>query len=97
MLGFIIIIVVGVVSAGFSTREWGTGWGMTCGVAGALLAWVVLGLLLRKKLSSRQQKVQEIMMAAQAKANRQLEMFQRRPPSSEKVKGIRLAAEVSSA
>lgn len=84
MLGFIIIIVSGVVAAGFSTRAWGTGWGMTCGVAAALLMWIVLGLLLRRRIAAQQQKVQDIMMAAQNKANRQIEMFQRRPPSSEK-------------
>lgn len=84
MLGFFIIIVCGVVAAAFSTREWGTGWGMTCGVLGVLLAWAVLGMLLRRRIAARQQRVQEIMQAAQIKANRQIEMFQRRPPSSEK-------------
>ena len=84
MLGFIIVVAAGLVSAVFSTRAWGTGWGMTCGLAGALLAWVVLGLLLRRRIAAHQQKVQEIMMAAQNKANRQIELFQRRPPSSEK-------------
>lgn len=84
MLGFIIIIAAGLTSAVFSTRAWGTGWGMTCGFVGALLAWLVLGLLLRRRIAAQQQKIQDIMMAAQNKANRQIEMFQRRPPSSEK-------------
>ncbi len=84
MLGFIIVLVAGVVSGAFATREFGNVWGMLCGVAGALIVWAVLGLLLRKRIAGQQQKIQEIMQSAQHKVNRQMEMFQRRPPSSEK-------------
>jgi predicted PurR-regulated permease PerM len=84
MLGFIIVIVAGVVSGAFATREFGNVWGMICGIAGALLIWAVLGLILRKRIAGQQQKIQEIMQTAQNKVNRQMEMFQRRPPSSEK-------------
>ncbi len=84
MLGFIIVLVAGVVSGAFATREFGNVWGMLCGIAGALIAWAVLGLILRKRIAGQQQKIQDIMQTAQHKVNRQMEMFQRRPPSSEK-------------
>ena len=84
MLGFMIVLVAGVVSGAFATREFGNVWGMLCGIVGALIVWAVLGLLLRKRIAGQQQKIQDIMQNAQNKVNRQMEMFQRRPPSSEK-------------
>ena len=60
MLGFIIVIVAGVVSGAFATREFGNVWGMICGIAGALLIWAVLGLILRKRIAGQQQKIQEM-------------------------------------
>ena len=82
MLGFIIVTVIGVVAGYFADEAWGRGWGITCGIAAMLLAWAVLGVLLRKIMMSRQMLIQSIMQDAQNKVNRQLEMFNRRPPSS---------------
>lgn len=85
MLGFLIVIIAGVVSAGVATKGLqSAGWGIFFGVLGALVSWLVLGVILRRKIAAQQQKVQDIMQAAQVKINRQMEMFQRRPPSSEK-------------
>lgn len=85
MLGFLIVIISGVAAAVFATKGLhSSGWGIFFGVLGALVAWAVLGLVLRRKIAAQQQKVQDIMQMAQIKINRQMEMFQRRPPSSEK-------------
>lgn len=82
MLGFIIVFLVGIVSGYFSAQAWGTGWGITCGIAAFLLAYMILSLILRKFVMDRQIAIQNIMQDAQNKVNRQLEMFNRRPPSS---------------
>ncbi|MBR2344832.1 MAG: hypothetical protein IKA71_03495 [Lentisphaeria bacterium] len=84
MLGFIIVMVSAVATGAFATREWGHVWGMFCGIGGGVIAWAVLGFILRKSIAGQQNKIQNIMQTAQNKANRQMEMFQRRPPSSEK-------------
>ena len=65
-----------------SLREWGIGWGITCCVLAFLIGWLILGLILRKLVMNRQEIIQKIMMDAQEKVNRQLVIFERRPPSS---------------
>jgi len=82
MLGLIILLVIGSVSGYFSTKAWGTGWGITCAIAAFLLAYLILSLILRSLVMRRQMVIQNIMQDAQNKVNRQLEMFNRRPPSS---------------
>ena len=82
MLGFIILFVVGTVSGYFSTKAWGIGWGITCGIGAFLIAYVIMSLILRVFVMRRQGIIQDIMQGAQEKVNRQLEMFNRRPPSS---------------
>lgn len=84
MLGLLIVFFCGAIVSAWSYNEWGTAWGIICGAVAMILTWAVLGLLLRRRMSAQQQKIQDIMQAAQIKINRQLEMFQRRPPSSEK-------------
>ena len=85
MLGFLVVFVAAMAAAFAGTKGFhSSGWGVFCGIAGAILAWVILGLILRRRINAQQQKVQDIMQAAQIKINRQMEMFQRRPPSSEK-------------
>ena len=82
MLGFILVIAAGCVAGYFADDEWGRAWGITCGVLVMLISWAVLGLILRKIMSAKQMFIQNIMQDAQNKVNRQLEMFNRRPPSS---------------
>ena len=84
MLGTLIVFVITVLSSVGAFRMWGTGWAITCGIISCLVSWVVLGLLLRRAVMARQGKIQMIMQDAQNKVNRQIEMFQRRPPSSMK-------------
>ena len=82
MLGLIIVIAVGCVSGYYSKEAWGTGWGITCGLAAFLVAYLLLSLILRYFVMKRQMVIQNIMQDAQNKVNRQLELFNRRPPSS---------------
>ena len=82
MLGFIIVAAIGTVTGYFSTKAWGWGWGITCGIAGFAIAYIILSLILRRFVMARQMVIQNIMQDAQNKVNRQLELFNRRPPSS---------------
>ncbi|MBE6389905.1 MAG: hypothetical protein E7043_07025 [Lentisphaerae bacterium] len=82
MLGTLIVAVVAFAVGYFSYEAWGMGWGITCAVVALVVSWAVLGLLLRLFVNKRQMIIQNIMQVAQNKVNRQLEMFNRRPPSS---------------
>ncbi len=82
MLGALIAAVFVAVVGFFSITAWGIGWGISCCLLAFLVGWLVLGLILRKLVLDRQDGVQKIMMETQAKVNRQLELFNRRPPSS---------------
>lgn len=82
MLGFLIVAAASAGVGYYSFRCWGLGWGITCGVVALIVFWSVLGLILRRLVNRRQLVIQEIMGDAQNKVNRQLEMFNRRPPSS---------------
>ena len=87
MLGAVLIVLLGFFTAVGTTQLWGDVWGIICGVVAVLLGWVVLGLLLRRAIMAKQMKIQQIIEAGQIKANRQIEMFSRRPQSS--MNGIR--------
>lgn len=82
MLGFIIVIAIGTGTGYLSSKAWGLGWGITCGVIGFAVAYLLLSLVLRRFVMARQMVIQNIMQDAQNKVNRQLELFNRRPPSS---------------
>ena len=62
-------------------REWGLWWGIGCGVLGFLIAQLVTGLILRSAIKRRQDRIQQILAEAQQKINKQINMFQFRPPS----------------
>ncbi|MBO5668177.1 MAG: hypothetical protein J6S43_03535 [Lentisphaeria bacterium] len=82
MLGTLVVVIIASVAGYFSYEAWGMGWGITCAVFALIVAWAILGLLLRLLINKRQMMIQNIMQIAQNKVNRQLEMFNRRPPSS---------------
>ncbi|MBO7330024.1 MAG: hypothetical protein J6W00_14780 [Lentisphaeria bacterium] len=82
MLGLIIVFAVGCVSGYFSNEAWGLAWGITCGAVAFLISYLVLSLILRFFVMKRQMIIQNIMQDAQNKVNRQLVLFDRRPPSS---------------
>ena len=62
-------------------EKWGIGWVICCGLAGFCIAQLTIGLILRGAVKRRQDKIQAIMLAAQQKINKQLNLFQLRPPS----------------
>ena len=81
MLTLIIALLVGG-SCGYGAgHAWGVGWGIGCGVLGFLAAQLVTGLVLRGAIKRRQDRIQQILAEAQQKINKQINMFQYRPPS----------------
>ena len=88
MLGIsLILILCGAVACGAFFLGWGVVWSIVCGVLTAVIGWIILGLSLRRAIMGKQMKTQQIVEAGQVKANRQIEMFSRRPQSS--MNGIR--------
>ena len=82
MLTLIIAVLVGCALGYWAHMEsWGWAWVAACGVCGILLTQVAAGLLLRGAVKRRQDRIQAIMMEAQARINRQINLFQNRPPS----------------
>lgn len=79
MISFFIALAAGAAVGYLSFIRWDLAWGITCGVITAAAVLPLLGLLLRKKISARQQEIQTIMQNAQNKVNRQIALFQRRP------------------
>ena len=82
MLGTLIMCVIAGITGYFSHRAWGLGWAITSTIFAVIIAWALFSLILRRLIMGRQMKIQEIMADGQNKVNRQLEMFNRRPPSS---------------
>ena len=65
-------------------EKWGPAWQICCALAGFFLAQLAVGLLMRGAVRRRQDKIQSIMQSAQQKINKQLNLFQLRPPSGMK-------------
>ena len=84
MLTLIIALLVGGACGYFANAEWNWGWGIGCGVLGFLIAQMVIGLILRAAIKRRQDRIQGILQEAQQKINKQLNLFQIRPPSGMK-------------
>ena len=66
------------------TQDHGTVWGVISGAVVFLLVQLIVGLLLRRLINREQQAVQNILLRAQNDINRQLTIFQRRSPGSER-------------
>ena len=84
MLTFLIALACGAAGGYGAVREWGWGWGVGCGVLGFLLAQLAIGLFLRGAIKRRQDRIQGILQEAQQKINKQINLFQLRPPSGMK-------------
>ena len=84
MLTLLIALSCGVACGYGAGREWGWGWGIGCGVLGFLLTQLAIGLFLRNAIKSRQDRIQTILQDAQQKLNKQINLFQIRPPSGMK-------------
>lgn len=85
MLTLLIALSAGGASGYWAYREdWGVGWIIFCGLVGFFLAQLAVGLMLRGAIRRRQDKIQTIMQEAQQKINKQINLFQLRPPSGMK-------------
>lgn len=84
MLTLIIALLVGCACGYGASIEWKWGWGIACGVMGFLITQIVIGLILRRAIKTRQDNIQMILQEAQQKVNKQLNLFQIRPPSGMK-------------
>lgn len=79
----VLISLAAAVAVGyFSANEWGYMWGVICGFIAMMITQLIVGLILRGKIMAGQQRIQEIMQQAQAKIERQMNLYQIRPPAS---------------
>ena len=81
MLTLLIALAIGGTCGYFARAEWGWVWGVICGVLGFMAAQLTAGLLLRGAVKRRQERIQTIMQTAQQRINKQLNLYQIRPPS----------------
>lgn len=84
MLSFIISAIAGIGMGYVVMGDHGSVWGVISGAVIFLIIQLVTGLILRRFVGREQQNVQNILMQAQNDINRQLTIFQRRSPGSER-------------
>ncbi|MHB9138059.1 MAG: hypothetical protein ACYC4Q_01505 [Victivallaceae bacterium] len=84
MLALIISAIIGILIGWGSYCEWGWGWAIACGMTMTLISQLLIGLLIRRKVSKVNEKIQGVMVEAQTKINRMVQGFQRRPLGSPK-------------
>lgn len=84
MLTFIISIISGYLIGHVVFMDHGAGWGITSGIIVLLIVQLITGLILRRFVNAEQNKIQAILMDAQNKVNRQITLFQRKSPGSER-------------
>lgn len=84
MLSFLISGIAAFGIGYMVTQDHGTVWGVISGAVVFLLVQLIVGLLLRRLINREQQAVQNILLRAQNDINRQLTIFQRRSPGSER-------------
>lgn len=82
MLSLILSIIAGAAVAVVLRDKTTTGWVIFYGIASFFIMQLIIGLIIRKLMNVRQNAVQQIMTGAQEKINRQMMIYQRRPPSS---------------
>lgn len=82
MYTLLISLIAGGAIGYLSYGRWDLGWGIACGIVGFMLTQLVIGLLLRRRIMAKQQRIQTVMSEAQNRINRQINLFQLRPPAS---------------
>ena len=65
-------------------EKWGAAWEICCALAGFFITQLAVGLIMRGAVKRRQDRIQALMQEAQRKINKQLNLFQLRPPSGMK-------------
>ncbi|MBR7103886.1 MAG: hypothetical protein IKC65_03000 [Lentisphaeria bacterium] len=84
MLSFIISAIAGCGIGFIVAKDQNELWGTVSGVIVFLIVQLITGLILRKFINKEQEAVQGILMQAQNDINRQITLFQRRSPGSER-------------
>ena len=84
MFGFLIAIAIGVVvGLGLSFGGvFGIGWSITCGVLAFIVAQVVIGRIIQKRVKEAMDSVQNILMEGQKRLQTKMARWQMRPPGS---------------
>lgn len=84
MLSFLISAVGGFAIGAVVYRDHGTVWGLITAMIIFMVIQLITGLLIRRFVNREQMVIQNILMQAQNDINRQLTIFQRRSPGSER-------------
>ena len=83
MFTILTALIIGLLSGWFFTRDLNSvPWGVFCGVAAALVSQMLIALFIRIRTNKIQKAIEALMQEAQAKANRMMVQFERRPPGS---------------
>ena len=83
MLTLFISFAIGVLCTWAVGKDHGTSAGVFSGLGAMLVFQIIAGLTLRKLVNKKQMAVQEILMDAQNRIQKQINLFQKRPPSSQ--------------
>lgn len=86
MFGFLVALAVACAAAAamVKTHACSNGWAVFYSVALLLVVQLVIGLVIRRLMKNKQDEIQNVMLKAQEKINRQITIFQRRQMSSMK-------------
>ena len=78
MLTILIALAAGIAAGFFSFQAWGIVWGIICGLAILIIVQLLIGITVRKKIGTLQNKMQQDLALGQAKIERKLTMMQQR-------------------
>ncbi|MCQ2378687.1 MAG: hypothetical protein MJ016_05690 [Victivallaceae bacterium] len=82
MFGFIIALVSALAGYAAMAHAHVGAWSVFYAAALFFIVQLLIGLTIRSRMKKKQNDIQSVMAAAQEKINRQMMLFQRRPPSS---------------
>ena len=83
MLTLFIILLLGSVSGWFVAADHDTVAGVITGIFTALVFQIIAGLIMRYLVNKKQMEIQNILIDAQNRIQKQINLFQHRPPSSQ--------------
>ncbi len=79
MLSLLIALIFGTATAAAVSRLLGWSWGILCGCIALMLAQLLTGLIIRRRLKHITTDIQKIMEAAQTKISRKVQKLQQHP------------------
>lgn len=83
MLTLIISFAIGVLCSWAVSRDYSAFAGIMSGLGAMLVFQIAAGLFLRRIINKKQMEIQNILMDAQNRIQKQINLFQKRPPSSQ--------------